>query len=57
MTFYAKPINRPLALEGWFEKPRKRLFGHVRVKDQYKNRERIRTYMTLSYRHDVIVQT
>jgi hypothetical protein len=32
MTFYAKPINRPLALEGWFEKPTNRLFGHVRVK-------------------------
>ena len=32
MTFYAKPINRPLALEGWFEKPKNRLFGHVRVK-------------------------
>jgi hypothetical protein len=32
MTFYAKPTNRPLALEGWFEKPTNRLFGHVRVK-------------------------
>jgi hypothetical protein len=32
MTFYAKSINRPLALEGWFEKPKNRLFGHVRVK-------------------------
>jgi hypothetical protein len=32
MTFYAKPINRPLALEGWFEKPKNKLFGHVRVK-------------------------
>jgi hypothetical protein len=32
MTFYAKPTNRPLALEGWFEKPKNRLFGHVRVK-------------------------
>jgi hypothetical protein len=31
MTFYAKPTNRPLALEGWFEKPKNRLFGHVRV--------------------------
>jgi len=29
MTLYAKPINRPLALEGWFEKPKNRLFGHV----------------------------
>jgi len=32
MTFYAKPTNRPLALEGWLEKPKNRLFGHVRVK-------------------------
>jgi hypothetical protein len=32
MTLYAKPINRPLALEGWFEKPKNRLFGHVRIK-------------------------
>jgi hypothetical protein len=32
MTFYAKPTNRPLALEGWFEKPKNRLFGQVRVK-------------------------
>jgi hypothetical protein len=32
MTFYAKPINRPLALEGWFEKPKNKLSGHVRVK-------------------------
>jgi hypothetical protein len=32
MMFYAKPINRPLALEGWFEKPKNKLFGHVRVK-------------------------
>ena len=31
MTFYAKLINRPLAFEGWFEKPKNRLFGHVRV--------------------------
>jgi hypothetical protein len=31
MTFYAKPTNRPLALEGWFEKLKNRLFGHVRV--------------------------
>ena len=31
MTFYVKPTNRPLALEGWFEKPENRLFGHVRV--------------------------
>jgi hypothetical protein len=31
MTFYVKPTNRPLALEGWFEKPTNRLFGHVRV--------------------------
>ena len=31
MTFYAKPTNRPFALEGWFEKPKNRLFGHVRV--------------------------
>ena len=31
MTCYAKPINRPLALEGWFEKPTNRLFGHLRV--------------------------
>jgi hypothetical protein len=36
MTFYAKPINRPLALEGWFEKPKNRLFGHIRVKDDYR---------------------
>ena len=35
MTFYAKPTNRPLALEGWFEKPTNRLFGHVRVKEAY----------------------
>jgi hypothetical protein len=32
MTFYAKPTNSPLALEEWFEKPKNRLFGHVRVK-------------------------
>jgi hypothetical protein len=32
LTFYAKPTNRPLALEGWFEKPTNKLFGHVRVK-------------------------
>jgi hypothetical protein len=31
MTFYAKPTNRPLVLKGWFEKPKNRLFGHVRV--------------------------
>jgi hypothetical protein len=31
MTFYAKPTNRPLALEEWFEKPKNRLFGHVKV--------------------------
>ena len=30
----AKPTNRPLALEGWFEKPKNRLFGHVRVKEK-----------------------
>jgi hypothetical protein len=35
MTFYAKPTNRPLALEGWFEKPKNRLFGHVRVKIKF----------------------
>ena len=29
MTLYAKPINRPFLLEGWFEKPKHRLFGHV----------------------------
>jgi hypothetical protein len=34
MTFYAKPTNRPLALEGWFEKPTNRLSGHIRVKDE-----------------------
>jgi hypothetical protein len=34
MTFYAKPTNRPLALEGWFEKPKNRLFGHVKVKSK-----------------------
>ena len=32
MMFYAKPINRPLALEGWLEKTKNRLFGHIRVK-------------------------
>jgi hypothetical protein len=32
MTLYAKPINRLLAFEGWFEKPKNRLFGHARVK-------------------------
>ena len=32
MTFYAKPTNRPLALDEWFEKPKNRLFGHERVK-------------------------
>jgi hypothetical protein len=32
MTLYAKPINKPFALERWFEKPKNRLFGHVRVK-------------------------
>jgi hypothetical protein len=32
MMLYAKPINRPLALEGWLEKPKNRLLGHVRVK-------------------------
>jgi hypothetical protein len=32
MTLYAKPINSPLALDGWFEKPENMLFGHVRVK-------------------------
>jgi hypothetical protein len=31
MTLYAKPINRLLALEGWFEKPENMLFGHIRV--------------------------
>jgi hypothetical protein len=36
MTFYAKATNRPLAPEGWFEKPKNRLFGHVRVKEQCK---------------------
>jgi hypothetical protein len=36
MTFYAKPTNRPLALKGWFEKPKNRLFGHVRVKEYLK---------------------
>jgi len=36
MTFYAKPINRPLALEGVFEKPIYRLFGHVKVKSGIK---------------------
>ena len=29
MTLYAKHINRPLVLEGWFEKPKHRFFGHV----------------------------
>jgi hypothetical protein len=29
--FTQKPTNRPLALKGWFEKPKNRLFGHVRV--------------------------
>jgi hypothetical protein len=29
---FSKPVNRPLAVEGWFEKPKHRLFGHVRVK-------------------------
>ena len=28
-----RPTTRPLALEGWFEKPKHRLFGHVRVKE------------------------
>ena len=28
MTFYPKPINRPLALEGRFEKINNRLYGH-----------------------------
>jgi hypothetical protein len=32
MTLYAKPINRLLAFEEWFEKPKNRLFGHARVK-------------------------
>jgi hypothetical protein len=32
MTLYAKPINRPLTLDEWFEKPKNRLFEHVRVK-------------------------
>jgi hypothetical protein len=32
MTLDAKPVNRPLALEGWIEKTKNRLFGHVRVK-------------------------
>jgi hypothetical protein len=32
MTFYAKPTNRSLALEGCFEKPKNRLFGQLRVK-------------------------
>jgi hypothetical protein len=36
MTFYAKPTNRPLALKGWFEKPKNRLSGHVRVKKYLK---------------------
>jgi hypothetical protein len=26
-----KVINRTLALEGWFEKPRNRLFGKIRL--------------------------
>jgi hypothetical protein len=32
MTLYPKPLDRPLALEGWLEKPKNRLFGHVRIK-------------------------
>ena len=36
MTFYAKLINRPVAFEGWFEKPKNRLFGHVRVNNKFK---------------------
>jgi hypothetical protein len=32
MTLDAKPMNRPLGLEGWLKKPKNRLFGHVRVK-------------------------
>jgi hypothetical protein len=35
MTFYAKPVNRPLALEGWFEKSKNRLFGHVRINIEF----------------------
>ena len=33
------------------------LFDGKTIKDQNKHRERIRQYMTLSYRHDVIIQT
>jgi hypothetical protein len=33
MTPDAKPIiGMPLAFEGWFEKPKNRIFGHIRVK-------------------------
>jgi hypothetical protein len=31
MRFYTKLINRTLALEGWFEKPKNRLFGKIRL--------------------------
>jgi hypothetical protein len=29
MRFYTKLINRTLALQGWFEKPKNRLFGKI----------------------------
>ena len=51
MTFYAKPTNRPLALEGWFEKPKNRLFGHVRVKSVYGIEQLVNG---LSYASDVL---
>jgi transcriptional regulator of heat shock response len=31
MRFYTKLIHRTLALEGWFEKPKNRLFGKIRL--------------------------
>jgi hypothetical protein len=31
MRFYTKFINRTLALERWFEKPKNRLFGKIRL--------------------------
>jgi hypothetical protein len=49
MTFYAKPTNRPLALEGWFEKPTNRLFGHARVKEPRRGRVTYKTNIDSMY--------
>jgi hypothetical protein len=45
MRFYTKLIDRTLALEGWFEKPKNRLFGKILLrKKRGKNPVMRRTY-------------